>query len=232
MTQKCTEAEIVRITPLTNSILQLILAPTEYINYHAGQYLQILSNNEAFSYSIANAPLGSHKYELHIRHSRDNPYNQPLLADIKQRGRVTLSLPLGACDLHHINPELPIIFIAQGTGFAPIKAMIEQLLADGESRPFELFWGARSQSDLYMEDKVLLWQAHVDNFAYFSQLSDFSKTSLATLVLKRHRKDIQDWQIIIAGPFDLAYTSRTELVAGGAVLEHLYSDAFSFEGET
>ena len=77
------QARVESITPLTDSILQLILKPDVYIDYQAGQYLQIMHENEAFSYSIANAPLGSHQYELHIRHTRDNPYNQPMFAEIR-----------------------------------------------------------------------------------------------------------------------------------------------------
>ena len=231
MSDQLVQAQVERITPLTESILQLILAPNEYIDYQAGQYLQIVSENEAFSYSIANAPLGSHKYELHIRHSRDNPYNQPLLAEIKRKGSVTLRLPLGECDIGHLHPKKPILFIAAGTGFAPIKAMIEQLLAEGEPRAFELYWGARSQSDLYMDDKVFHWQTHVRHFQYFSQLSETTKATLASMVLKRHAHDLNDWQIVISGPFDMAYSTRDQLLAKGALPANLFSDAFNFEGD-
>ena len=229
MNNNCIQAQIVSITPLTDSILQLILAPNAYVDYQAGQYLQIISENEAFSYSIANAPLGSHKYELHIRHSRDNPSNQGLLAEMKRQGTVTIRLPLGNCDLSHLHPDKPIIFIAGGTGFAPIKAMIEQLLAQGEPRAFELFWGARTQSDLYMDDKVSHWQTHVRHFQYFSLLSTTSKETLATKVLARHKQDLNNWQIVISGPFDMVYDTRDRLLAHGASLENLFSDAFSFE---
>ncbi len=231
MSAKLIQAQVERITPLTDSILQLILAPHEYVDYQAGQYLQMISGNEAFSYSIANAPLGSHKYELHIRHTRDNPYNQPLLAEIKRQGSIPIRLPLGECDLGHLHPHKPILFIAGGTGFAPIKAMIEQLLADGAPRPFELFWGARSQSDLYMDDKVVHWQAHVPHFQYFSQLSQTNNETLASLVLTQHQHDINDWQIVISGPFDMVYNTRDQLLEKGALASNLFSDAFSFEGE-
>ncbi len=221
------QARVESITPLTDSILQLILKPDTYIDYQAGQYLQIMHEDEAFCYSIANAPLGSHQYELHIRHTRDNPYNQPLFAEIKRKGVVTIDLPMGECNVSRMDPTKPILFIAGGTGFAPIKAMIEQLLADGESRRFELFWGARSQSDLYMDNKVMNWQAHVTHFKYVSLLSEHSQKTLVDMVLERHALDINQWQIVISGPFDMAYSIRDALVVQGVSEESLFSDAFT-----
>jgi CDP-4-dehydro-6-deoxyglucose reductase len=229
MTEELIHADIVSITPLTDSILQLILAPHDYIDYQAGQYLQIISQDEAFCYSIANAPLGSHTYELHLRHCRDNLKNQHLLAEMKKKGAVTIRLPLGRCDVSHLHPEKPILFIAGGTGFAPIKAMIEQLLADGEPRPFELFWVARSQSDLYMDDKVLIWKKHVSHFQYHSLLSNTSHHTLASMILSRHALDLYQWQMVMSGPFDMVYDTRDQLLYHGAEPKYLFSDAF--EGE-
>lgn len=229
MSEQLIHADVESITPLTDSILQLILTPQKYIDYQAGQYLQIISQDEAFCYSIANAPLGSHKYELHIRHCRENLKNQQLLAEIKQQGAVSIRLPSGQCDLSHLHPKKPILFIAGGTGFAPIKAMIEQLLANGEPRPFELFWGARSQSDLYMDEKVSHWQMHVEHFQYYSLLSETSKASLASKVLARHALSLNHWQIVLSGPFDMVFDTRDQLLAHGAQATDLFSDAF--EGE-
>lgn len=229
MSVRLTKAKIEQITPLTDSILQIILKPDHYIDYQAGQYLQIMLANDALSYSIANAPLGSRTYELHVRHSQDNPCTQALLDEIKQQGRVTIRLPLGECDLSHLDQHKPILFIAGGTGFAPIKAMIEQLLADGAPRPFELYWGARSQSDLYLDKRVMEWQAHVNHFQYMSLLSENSTDSLASMALVRHSHDLHDWQVVLSGPFNMVYSTRDALVAQGVLHERLFSDAFSFE---
>ena len=229
MSLTSTRAQVERISPLTDSIIELVLAPENYIDYQPGQYLQIRSGDDLLSYSIANAPLGSHKYELHIRHDPKNSSNQALFAEIKQQGAVTIDLPFGDCHLNQLEPAVPIIFIAAGTGFAPVKAMIEQLLAAGDSRPYELYWGARSQSDLYMDDKVSQWAAHVRHFRYFSLLPTHNtKEKLATLVLSQHQQDIVDYQIVIGGPFDMVFASRDELVAAGVSSSRLYSDAFSY----
>ena len=231
MKEKIITAQVEDISPLTDSIMRLVLAPEEYIDYQAGQYLHILFGEDAFSYSIANAPLGSHKYELHIRHSLENPYNQRLFAHIKKFGSVTIQLPFGKCSIEHLDTQQPILFIAGGTGFAPVKAMIEHLLSTSDSRPFELFWGARLQSDLYMDEKVTSWQAHVSRFKYFSSVSEDNAKPLVSYVLARHPHDLGEWQIIISGPFDMVYSARDALVSHGVSSEHLFSDAFSFEAK-
>ncbi|MCL5272411.1 MAG: NAD(P)H-flavin reductase [Gammaproteobacteria bacterium] len=229
MNEKTVQAQVETISPLTDSIMQLVLAPDEFVNYQAGQYLNILFADEEFSYSIANAPLGSHKYELHIRHSLENPYNLRLFAHIKEHGSVTLRLPYGTCSINELDAERPILFIAGGTGFAPVKAMIEQLLATTDKRKFELIWGARSRSDLYLDEKVTQWQNHVTRFNYYSLLSDESTVTLASCALARHPDDLDAWQIVLSGPFDMVYNTRDVLVSNGVSPKHLFSDAFSFE---
>jgi CDP-4-dehydro-6-deoxyglucose reductase, E3 len=229
MSEHVIKAQVEQITPLTDTIMQLILTPDDYVPYQAGQYLQILFGDEAFSYSIANAPLGSHKYELHIRHSLENPYNQALFAQIKEQGFVKVRLPFGLCCIENLDKNKPILFLAGGTGFAPVKAMIEQLLSDADKRPFELFWGARLQNDLYMHEKALNWQSHVSGFNYFPWLSEEHLEPLVSCVLERHLKDLNDWQMVISGPFDMVYSTRDVLVQKGVKPEHLFSDAFSFE---
>lgn len=221
-------AQVESIVPLTDSILQLTLIPEHYIDYQAGQYLDIILGSNALSYSIANAPLGSQKYELHIRHSQDNYYNQQLLAEIKHKGSLTISLPFGHCHLDQLDSNKPILFLAGGTGFAPIKAMIEQLLATGDQRPFELFWGARSQSDLYMHEKLLQWQAHVAHFHYYSLLAKHTEKTLSSLIFQHHQNDFKDWQFVIAGPFDMVFAIRDTLLAKEVAQSQLFSDAFSF----
>jgi CDP-4-dehydro-6-deoxyglucose reductase len=221
-----TSAQVESIIPLTDSILQVILAPNRYIDYKAGQYLQIMLGEDAMCYSIANAPLGSRKYELHIRHHRDNAHNQALLAEMKNKGTLNLRVPLGQCHVGGLSCDKPILFIAGGTGFAPIKAMIEHLLAQGSPPPIELYWGARSQSDLYMDEKVVRWQTHLPRFHYFHELFDAANIDLVPNVLVQHPADLLNWQIVIAGSFDMAHEARNHFIAHGAQEDHLFSDAF------
>lgn len=229
MSDAIINAQVEQILPLTDSIIQLFLTPDSYQEYQAGQYLNVLMGDETLSYSIANAPLGSHHYELHIRHSRENSSNQHLFAHIKKQGTLSLKLPYGDCHLDRLDPARPILFIAQGTGFAPVKAMIEQLLVSDDPRSFELFWGARSQSDLYLDEKVKHWQQHVARFKYQSFVADEGKETLTSAILAQPLARLQECQIVISGPFDRVYAIRDSLVTRGVALNQLYSDAFSFE---
>jgi CDP-4-dehydro-6-deoxyglucose reductase len=230
MIEQETKARVVEVNPLTDTILQVVVEPETYIDYQAGQYLQLFHANTSAYYSIANAPMGTHRYELHIRHGRDRETDKCWLDEIKQQGFVRLRAPFGECDLAHLDPVKSILFIAAGTGFAPVKAMIEQLLLLSDPRCFELIWSARTQSDLYLEEKVKQWQTHVQQFQHVSLLTSENKQALDAIVLARHAQELNNWQIVISGPFDLVYRMRDQLVAHGVSLNHLYSDAFQFEG--
>jgi CDP-4-dehydro-6-deoxyglucose reductase len=227
MTAQLIKAQVEHIKPLTDSVMHLILAPERYIDYAAGQYLQILVDEEALCYSIANAPLGSHKYELHIRHTAENHHNQRLFREIKERGEVQLRVPYGGCTVDALEPSRPIIFIAGGTGFAPVNAMIEQLLIAADTRTFELYWGARSKSDVYLNESIINWHAHIERFQHYSLVTSEQKDGLLSALLARHQGTLGQWQFVLSGPFDMVYSIRDSLLAEGVPQTQLFSDAFT-----
>lgn len=229
MTDKIIQAKVQQITPLTESIIRLVLEPEHYQPYQAGQYLNIIVGSEELSFSIANAPLGAHQYELHIRHNPHFSNSVELFKGIQTSGAVQIKLPFGTCSIDKIDANKPIIFIAGGTGFAQTKAFIEYLLANDDPRPFELYWGARSQADLYLEEQVKTWALHVQRFYYYPIISDSKQDNLASKVIGKHKKDIFQWQIILSGPFDMVYSARDLLLHHGVSKNNLYSDAFQFE---
>ncbi len=229
MTTNLTAAELIQINPLTNSILQLKLKPETYIDYKAGQYLQILIENELINYSIANAPLGVPHYELHIRHSGGDPYQQPLFYHLRHHGSCNIQLPYGDCYLDQLAPRKPIIFIAGGTGFAPIKAMIEEMLAHDDPRQIQLYWGARETSDIYHQNLVDQWQAHVEQFHAKTIIDNKKENRLAKEVLKTDKALLFQAQFVISGPFSLVYNIRDQLVEHGLSINDMHSDAFAFE---
>lgn len=228
MTHSIIQAQVAEIKPLNAHVMQIILEPSEYVDYHAGQYLQIHLDHEALSYSIANAPGQHEKYELHIKRNLSHSSNCRLFDLFSNQTTVNLSLPYGHCSLNQLDANKPILFIAGGTGFAPVKAMIEHLIANRDSRRVELIWGVRSAEGLYMDSLVKDWVKKAVSFTYYPVI-DQSNFALASFVQGKHPDDLDNWQIVISGAFEMVYSIRDELVSHGVSRETLYSDAFAFE---
>jgi len=222
-------AEIQEVNTLSDTIVQVLLQPHTYIPYQAGQYLQIKTQNFKNYFSIANAPLGSHHYELHIRHDNNNPSSIELLEAMKKQGQLEIQLPFGRCHLESFSAERNLIFIAGGTGFAPIKAMIEQLLFNQDPRSFSCFWGAKNQNDLYCESLLTDWKKHVKNFQALKLYAGKKSYNMSNDFLNAYGEQLKNLQIILSGPFDMVFEYRNQLLAHGLSKEFIFSDAFEFE---
>ena len=226
---KETSARVKNVTPLTNSILRLDIEPEQYIDYKAGQYLEILVDGNWLAYSIANAPLGAPHYELHIRHAAGNPYDEPLFAQIKAHEKLSIRLPQGSCCLSTFPTERPILFVVGGTGLAPAKAIIEEVLATSDPRKMALWWAVRSQSDLYLDEQLQAWSDHVPQFEYHYYLADEDKRPMLDRLQKTYKEEIADYELFLAGPFVMVYATRDRFLRMGVQRENMHSDAFSFE---
>ena len=221
-------AEIIKIVPFTNTIIQVYLKTKHYIPYQAGQYLELRAGVESNFFSIANAPLGQDFYELHIRHDKSIS-SQNLLKHIENHQSIEIRLPFGQTDFAHLKPQRPILFVAGGTGFAPIKAIIEKLLFQDDPRLFELYWGAQDMSDLYWQSHLKEWQHDVKTFSYLSLSTGQKSYNMFDELLARHQDTLKDKQVLISGAFEMVYKGRDLLLAQGMKKDFIYSDAFDFE---
>lgn len=215
------QAKIVSVTQLNDTIWQYTLKPMSFIPYQAGQYLQIHKSEGDHYYSIANAPGTEQVYELHVRHRAPSP-----LQIGPAQTELSLSLPYGKCDVSHFHPDKPILFLAFGTGFAPIRAMIQQLIAQADPRHFELHWSVAVVDDLYDVTSLQQWQSH-PSFQYFSHISSTNQSDLIPEMLARY-PDLTHWQIVMGGPFDLMFDMQKKLLQHGLQKESIFSDAFDF----
>lgn len=222
-------AKVEKINPLSNTIVQMLIQPAHYVAYQAGQYLQLRFRDYKAYFSIANAPMGAKYYELHIRHDHTHTFTKNLLEHLQAHGTVEIQCPLGECHLQKLDKQRPIIFIAGGTGFAPIKAMIESLLFVDDHRQWECYWGAKAQSDLYWQMPLQQWKGNVNRFSHLSMLTGRQSYQLMNEILQRHSQDLLEYQFVIAGSFDMVYQFRDQLVANHVLAKHIYSDAFAFE---
>lgn len=231
MTSSCVAVDVLEITPLTETMLRLVLKADVHVPYYAGQYLEILLGNEVFAYSIANAPLGAQHYELHLRHRADNPLHQRLLLGLEHQTRLNIRVPLGSCHVERLHPHLPILCLAGGVGMAPIKSMIEQLWLTHDTRPVDLFWGVRSQAEFYLMETLARLKTQRPDFRCVTQMSDVDPRPLVFDVIAQHAKDLCDWQFVLSGPFEMVYHARDQLLTHGVSPTRLFSDALDVKKE-
>ncbi len=158
------------------AIIELLLPPREPIYFVAGQYIEILlEDGKRRAYSIANSPKpeGVGQIQLHVRHTPGGLFTDRVFTTMKQRELVKIEAPLGTFVLREESAS-PIVFVAAGTGFGPIKSIVESALLRRiiEQRPMTLYWGARTRADLYMLDLPLRWANEEPNFTFVPVLSE------------------------------------------------------------
>ncbi|MFM7460674.1 MAG: CDP-6-deoxy-delta-3,4-glucoseen reductase [Burkholderiales bacterium] len=154
------------------AILYLKLPAQERMQFLAGQYIDILlKDGKRRSFSIANAPHRDQFVELHIRHVPDGQFTNYVFNDMRDRAILRFEGPLGTFFLRE-DSDKPIILVAGGTGFAPIKALLEHAFFKHIDREMVLYWGCRSRADLYMPELPAEWAKAYPNFSFIPVLSD------------------------------------------------------------
>jgi CDP-4-dehydro-6-deoxyglucose reductase, E3 len=171
----CRVASIERVAPDVN-VVKLQLPANEKMVYLAGQYLEIiLRDGTRRAYSMACAPHLAEQVELHIRHMPGGKFTDPLFGvtspAVKERDILRFEGPLGTFFLRE-DSDKPIVMVASGTGFAPIKAVLEHSFFKGLTRPITLYWGGRRPQDLYSHQTCLNWATDHAHFRYVPVISD------------------------------------------------------------
>jgi len=137
--------------------LHLRLPANERLQFLAGQYVEfLLKGGSRRSFSMGNAPHDDELIQLHVRHVAGGQFTDHVFGKMKERDILRLEGPLGTFFLREDSAK-PIVFVASGTGFAPIKSIIEHALHKGVTRPMMLYWGGRRPKDLYMDALARQW---------------------------------------------------------------------------
>ncbi len=153
--------------------VMLQLPAADPLRYRAGQYLQFLLRDGARrSYSMANAPTEAPQVELHLRHMPGGKFTDHVFSAMKEKEIQRIEGPFGSFFLRDDAAQRPMIFLASGTGFAPIKAMLEQMQAQGDARAVTLYWGGRKQQDIYLHDWVMQQCARMPTLRFVPVLSE------------------------------------------------------------
>ena len=153
-------------------IVSLQLPATEKFQYRAGQYIEfILKDGTRRSYSMAHAPHVDEQLSLHIRHLPGGVFTDHVFNAMKERDILRFEGPLGTFFLRE-DSDKPMILVASGTGFAPVKAIVEQAVQSKSTRPMTLYWGGRRPAELYMASLCEEWARTIPRFDFIPVMSN------------------------------------------------------------
>lgn len=221
-------------------LIKLQLPAHDNFAYHAGQYVEfLLRDGVRRSYSMANAPhllASGGALELHIRHLPGGLFTDHVFNVMKEKEILRIEGPYGSFYLRE-DSDKPLIFLASGTGFAPLKAMLEHMLHKGITRPTTLYWGARRPGDLYMDGWVKQQLTQMPHLRYVPVISNAlpedawtGRTGFVHQAVLQDLPDLADYQVYACGVpimVDLARAAYTTLA--GLPEDEFFADAFTSE---
>ena len=216
--------------------IRLKLPAQERLQFLAGQYLDILMRGGMRrSLSLANPPHDDALMELHLR-NYGGPFSDHVFNKMKEKDILRFEGPLGTFFLREESAK-PIIFVASGTGFAPIKAIIEHALHKGVSRPMTLYWGGRRPSDLYLNALAEGWQRD-HGIQYVPVISDAltedawtGRTGFVHRAVMEDFPDMTGYQVYACGAPIVVESAHKDFTAKCRLPEdEFYSDAFTPAG--
>ena len=231
---KILPTRIARRVQLAPDVLRVMLRvpAVESLEFRAGQYLDVLlEGGLRRSYSVANAPDTGGQLELHVRRVPGGVFSEALFSSLREGALLKVEGPLGRF-VYQAGVQ-PVIFIAGGTGFAPIKAMLGQALREDSARELQLYWGARDAPDLYEEALVREWAERHPRLKVHTVLSQAGASGMHRAgwvheaVLADH-PDLTPFVIYAAGPPAMISALSREFHARGVRPEQLSLDSFDY----
>jgi CDP-4-dehydro-6-deoxyglucose reductase, E3 len=240
---KTLPCRIARLTPLAPDVLEVLLQlpAVERLRFHPGQYLDVLLEaGRRRSFSIACPPHDSELLELHVRRVAGGGFTQRLFGGgaagapaLSPGSLLRIEGPMG--QFSYRDGEGPVIMVAGGTGFAPLKSMLRHVLETGLRRDLHLYWGARHDADLYEEQRVLGWARRYRQLKFTAVLSEASHTEAAhhrtgwvhDAVLSDY-PDLEAFEVYAAGPPAMIEAMRTSFPQHGLPAQRLYFDSFDY----
>jgi CDP-4-dehydro-6-deoxyglucose reductase len=223
-------------------LLRMQLPANQNLQFKAGQYVEfILRDGSRRSYSMANAPhaLGTPpSIELHIRHMPGGKFTDHVFGAMKEKDILRMEGPFGSFFLRE-DSDKPIVLLASGTGFAPIKALIQHLQFKGITRPVTLYWGARRQVDLYQHDWCLQAATEMPQLTYVPVLSEAApedawtgRTGFVHQAVMADFPSLAGHQVYACGaPVVVESAQRDYTALCGLPAEEFFADSFTSEAD-
>ena len=224
------------------AIVQLQLPANEAFRYRAGQYVEfLLRDGSRRAYSIANAPhtqAASPGIELHIRHMPGGKFTDHVFGAMQVKEILRLEGPFGSFFLRE-DSALPIVLLASGTGFAPIKAIVEQLEHAGSTRSAAFYWGCRTRADLYRHDWAVAAATRLPWLHFVPVLSEprpedgwIGRIGFVHEAVMADLPDLSGRQVYACGTPAMVEAAQRDFVARcGLPAEEFYADAFTSEAD-
>jgi len=237
---KVLPCRIAALEPLAHDVMKvrLKLPVTERMQFLAGQYLDILMREgRRRSFSLANPPHDDAFLELHVRHVPGGRFSGWLFEQAKVKDLLRIEGPLGSFFLRE-DTERPVILIAGGTGFAPVKGIIEHAISEGLTRPMHLYWGARARRDLYLDGLARGWAEAHEHIHYTPVLSEPApedawggRTGYVHQAVVEDFEDLSEYEVYASGPPPMVQAAREAFPAKGHNPENFYSDSFEYAAD-
>ena len=223
-------------------VIRLQLPASELLKYHAGQYVEILlRDGDRRAYSMGNAPhtqVDAPGLELHIRYMAGGKFTEHVFGPMKEKEILRIEGPYGSFFLRE-DSNKPMVLLASGTGFAPIKALIEHMQYKNITRPAVLYWGGRRPADLYMTDWILSKVAAMPHLTYIPVVSDAlpedhwtGRTGYVHMAVLEDFPDLSGYQVYACGAPIVVDSARADYSAKAALpAEEFYADSFTTEAD-
>src|SRR5712671_250629 len=220
--------------------LHVKLPANERLQFLAGQYLEFLLKGGARrSFSMANPPHADELIELHVRHVAGGQFTDHVFGKMKERDILRFEGPLGTFFLRE-DSDKPTVLVASGTGFAPIKSIIENALQKGVARPMVLYWGGRRPKDLYMDALARQWAGeHEAQFKYIPVISDAlpedgwtGRTGFVHRAVMEDFPDLSAHQVYACGVPIMVDSARRDFVQRCKLPElEFFADSFTTQAD-
>jgi CDP-4-dehydro-6-deoxyglucose reductase len=236
---------VVSLEKKSHDVMSIImqLPATDVMQFHAGQYVEfLLRDGSRRSYSMGNAPHtldpAAPKVELHIRHMPGGKFTDVVFSTMKEKDILRIEGPYGSFYLRE-DSQAPMILLASGTGFAPIKALIEHMQHKNITRPATLYWGGRRPSDLYMNDWVEDHVKAMPNLTYVPVVSDalaedawLGRTGFVHQAVLQDHPDLSGFQVYACGAPIVVDSARADYLGKAGLLEEaFFADSFTTEAD-
>ncbi len=234
-------ARITSLEKLSHDVMemQLTLPKGKRLQFYAGHYIEfLLKDDKKRAFSLANAPVDDESLKLHLRLIEGGYFTTHVFNGMKEKALVRIHGPLGSFFVRS-GSERPLIFIAGGTGFAPIKAMVEQLIAEDNQREIHIYWGARAKEDLYSNELAEKWEQQYNHIHYVPVLSSPKTTDqwqgregFVHQSVADDFSDLSTYEVYMAGPPPMINAAKKQFNQQGLPNEQMFSDAFDFSADS